>query len=163
MTLNGGCCEDGVFFGPWYLYGVGIVNPESEEAISYAIGYGDGGLLAGSQLYPGLLKLSGDPTTGELGGFEYITSNITYSTSGSDMQATALMDYITNDSQWGLWPNSFNGFIVLGGFSFEDRSRSGIIASLEPVVNELKKQALLGKPILGICNGAQILLSLIHI
>ena len=53
--------------------------------------------------------------------------------------------------------NNYDGFIILGGFSFEDRSRSGIIASLEPVVNELKKQALLGKPILGICNGAQIL------
>ena len=45
--------------------------------------------------------------------------------------------------------NDFDGFIILGGFSFEDRSRSGIIASLEPVVNELKKQALLGKPVLG--------------
>jgi len=53
--------------------------------------------------------------------------------------------------------DSCDGFIILGGFSFEDRSRSGIIASLEPVVNELKKHALLGKPILGICNGAQIL------
>ncbi|NDG47400.1 MAG: phosphoribosylformylglycinamidine synthase I, partial [Flavobacteriia bacterium] len=53
--------------------------------------------------------------------------------------------------------NNFDGFIILGGFSFEDRSRSGIIASLEPVVNELKKQAVLGKPVLGICNGAQIL------
>jgi len=52
---------------------------------------------------------------------------------------------------------NYDGFIILGGFSFEDRSRSGIIASLEPVVNELKKQALLGKPVLGICNGAQIL------
>ena len=51
----------------------------------------------------------------------------------------------------------YDGFIILGGFSFEDRSRSGIIASLEPVVNELKNQALLGKPVLGICNGAQIL------
>jgi hypothetical protein len=24
------------------------------------------------------------------------------------------MSYITNDSDWGAWPNSFNGFIVLG-------------------------------------------------
>ncbi len=52
---------------------------------------------------------------------------------------------------------NYDGYIILGGFSFEDRSRSGIIASLEPVVQELKKHALLGKPILGICNGAQIL------
>ena len=49
------------------------------------------------------------------------------------------------------------GYIILGGFSFEDRSRSGIIASLDPVVNKIKEQALLGKPVLGICNGAQIL------
>ena len=60
-----------------------------------------------------------------------------------------------NDSTETL--NDYDGFIILGGFSFEDRSRSGIIASLEPVVNELKNQALLGKPVLGICNGAQIL------
>ena len=52
--------------------------------------------------------------------------------------------------------NNYDGFIILGGFSFEDRSRSGIIASLEPVVNELKKQALFGKPILGICLGMQV-------
>ena len=26
--------------------------------------------------------------------------------------------------------NNYDGFIILGGFSFEDRSRSGIIASL---------------------------------
>jgi phosphoribosylformylglycinamidine synthase len=49
------------------------------------------------------------------------------------------------------------GYIILGGFSFEDRSRSGIIASLDPVVNKIKEQAFLGKPVLGICNGAQIL------
>lgn len=60
-----------------------------------------------------------------------------------------------NDSSSLL--NDYLGYIILGGFSFEDRSRSGIIASLEPVVEKLKAQALLGKPVLGICNGAQIL------
>ena len=49
------------------------------------------------------------------------------------------------------------GFILVGVFSYEDRSRSGIIASLDPIMNTLKKQALKGKPVLGICNGAQIL------
>ena len=51
----------------------------------------------------------------------------------------------------------YSGFILVGGFSYEDRSRSGIIASLDPIMNTLKKQALKGKPVLGICNGAQIL------
>ena len=111
LTLNGGCCDEGGLFGPWYLYGVGIVNPEAEEEVAYAIGYGDGGF---GQLTPGLLKITGDLSTGEIGGFDYLTTNISYSTSGNDMQATALMNYITNDSQWGTWPNSFNGFIVLG-------------------------------------------------
>jgi len=50
-----------------------------------------------------------------------------------------------------------DGYIIVGGFSYEDRSRSGIIASLDPVMNTLKKQALVGKPVLGVCNGAQIL------
>jgi hypothetical protein len=111
LTLNGNCCEEGGTFGPWYLYGVGIVNPEAEEAVAYAIGYGDGGF---GQLVPGLYKLTGDLATGEIGDYDLLTSNISYSTSGNDMQATALMSAITNDSQWGTWPNSYNGFIVLG-------------------------------------------------
>ncbi len=111
LTLNGNCCDEGGLFGPWYLYGVGIVNPEAEEAVAYAIGYGNGGF---GQLTPGLLKITGDLSTGEIGGFDYISTNITYSTNGNDMEATSLMNYITNDSQWGVWPNSFNGFIVLG-------------------------------------------------
>ncbi len=111
LTLNGGCCDEGGLFGPWYIYGVGIMNPEAEAAVAYAIGYGDGGF---GQLTPGLLKLTGDITNGELDGFDYITTNISYTTSGNDMQATALMSYLTNDPDWGTWPNSFNGFIVLG-------------------------------------------------
>ena len=51
----------------------------------------------------------------------------------------------------------YSGYILVGGFSYEDRSRSGIIASLDPIMSTLKKQALKGKPVLGICNGAQIL------
>ena len=49
------------------------------------------------------------------------------------------------------------GFILIGGFSYEDRSRAGVIAALDPVMQEIKTQSALGKPILGICNGAQIL------
>ncbi len=49
------------------------------------------------------------------------------------------------------------GYIIVGGFSYEDRSRAGIIAALDPILIELKRQSEAGKPILGICNGAQIL------
>ena len=50
-----------------------------------------------------------------------------------------------------------HGYIISGGFSFEDRSRAGVIASLEPIMNILKTESEKGKPMLGICNGAQIL------
>jgi phosphoribosylformylglycinamidine synthase I len=54
--------------------------------------------------------------------------------------------------------NHCDGFVIVGGFSYEDRSRAGIIAARDPVMDVLKTQSNLGKPILGICNGAQILL-----
>lgn len=51
----------------------------------------------------------------------------------------------------------FAGYILVGGFSYEDRSRAGIIAALHPLMAVLKQQTEQGKPLLGICNGAQIL------
>ena len=62
---------------------------------------------------------------------------------------------------WNQATNNFSsldGYIIVGGFSYEDRSRSGVIASLDPIIERIKEQANLGKPILGICNGAQILI-----
>lgn len=51
-----------------------------------------------------------------------------------------------------------DGYIIAGGFSYEDRSRSGIIAALDPIMPCIKREIEKGKPIIGICNGAQILL-----
>lgn len=51
----------------------------------------------------------------------------------------------------------YAGFIIVGGFSYEDRGRAGVIAALDPLMQTIKQQSELGKPVLGICNGAQIL------
>tara|TARA_B100000315_G_scaffold260939_1_gene328077 strand:+ start:10611 stop:11867 length:1257 start_codon:yes stop_codon:yes gene_type:complete len=51
-----------------------------------------------------------------------------------------------------------DGYFIVGGFSYEDRSRAGIIASLDPVIKVLRQESEKGKPVLGICNGAQILI-----
>lgn len=53
--------------------------------------------------------------------------------------------------------SDFNGYIIVGGFSYEDRSRAGIIAALDPIMKKIKIEARRGKPVLGICNGAQVL------
>ncbi|OPY53134.1 MAG: phosphoribosylformylglycinamidine synthase I [Methanosaeta sp. PtaU1.Bin112] len=53
--------------------------------------------------------------------------------------------------------SDFDGFVIPGGFSYQDRIRAGVIASKEPVMSALKEEADKGKPILGICNGFQIL------
>ena len=62
---------------------------------------------------------------------------------------------------WNTTPSllsEFSGYIIVGGFSYEDRSRAGIIAALDPIINQIKIEASNGKPVLGICNGAQILI-----
>ena len=51
----------------------------------------------------------------------------------------------------------FAGYVVPGGFSYQDRVRAGAIASQSPLVEALVREVEGGKPVLGICNGAQIL------
>jgi phosphoribosylformylglycinamidine synthase len=51
----------------------------------------------------------------------------------------------------------FAGFVIPGGFSYQDRVRAGGIASKSPLMEALAREVEGGKPILGICNGAQIL------
>jgi phosphoribosylformylglycinamidine synthase I len=53
--------------------------------------------------------------------------------------------------------SSFDGYFIPGGFSYQDRVRAGAIASKEPVLDALREEAAAGKPIIGICNGFQIL------
>ena len=47
--------------------------------------------------------------------------------------------------------------IVPGGFSYGDYLRAGAIASLAPIMTEVVAAAGAGLPVLGICNGFQIL------
>ena len=51
----------------------------------------------------------------------------------------------------------FDGVILAGGFSYEDRGRSGLIASKDSLMKEVWKLAKRGGVVFGICNGAQIL------
>jgi len=65
------------------------------------------------------------------------------------------VEFLWNEAPEKL--SKFDGFVIVGGFSYEDRSRSGIIASLDPIMKQVRIEADFGKPVLGLCNGAQIL------
>jgi phosphoribosylformylglycinamidine synthase len=51
----------------------------------------------------------------------------------------------------------FDCIIIPGGFSYGDYLRTGAIASLSPIMDSVEKFASRGGPVLGTCNGFQIL------
>lgn len=53
---------------------------------------------------------------------------------------------------------NYDAILLPGGFSYGDYLRCGAIASTSAMVKELRVQAEKGTPILGVCNGFQILL-----
>lgn len=54
-------------------------------------------------------------------------------------------------------PADYSAFIVPGGFSYGDYLRCGALAAKAPATKSLTEAANKGFPILGICNGFQIL------
>jgi len=54
-------------------------------------------------------------------------------------------------------PKDVDAIVLPGGFSYGDRLRAGVIAAHSPVIIDIKKMAEKGMPVLGVCNGFQIL------
>lgn len=72
-----------------------------------------------------------------------------------------LKDVFKLDAQY-FWhekrlPKNLDAIVLPGGFSYGDRLRAGVIAANSPVITDVKKMAESGTPILGVCNGFQIL------
>ena len=72
-----------------------------------------------------------------------------------------LRDTFDLDTQY-IWhtkqvPSNMDAVILPGGFSYGDRLRAGAIAAHSPVMSDVKKMAADGMPVLGVCNGFQIL------
>src|SRR5262249_29684694 len=51
----------------------------------------------------------------------------------------------------------FDAYLLPGGWSYQDRVRAGALAAKDPLVEVLAAEADQGKPVIGICNGAQVL------
>lgn len=52
----------------------------------------------------------------------------------------------------------YDAFVLPGGFAYEDRIRAGAVAAHDPMMDYVIEAAQKGKLILGVCNGAQVLL-----
>jgi phosphoribosylformylglycinamidine synthase subunit PurQ / glutaminase len=53
--------------------------------------------------------------------------------------------------------SDFDGTVLPGGFAHGDYLRTGAIARFSPVMTEVNRMAAVGQPVLGICNGFQVL------
>ncbi|MCL2225311.1 MAG: phosphoribosylformylglycinamidine synthase subunit PurQ [Defluviitaleaceae bacterium] len=53
--------------------------------------------------------------------------------------------------------DGFDGVLLPGGFSYGDYLRCGAMSALSNIIPAVKQAAADGKPILGVCNGFQIL------
>lgn len=72
------------------------------------------------------------------------------------------VESVKQTPQW-LWHTDrfnwkdFGALIIPGGFSFGDYLRTGALAAMSPVMGSVHEAAEKGVPVLGICNGFQIL------
>ena len=82
--------------------------------------------------------------------------------SNCDQDALHVVQNVLGHSGRLLWhkENSLAGFdavIIPGGFSYGDYLRTGAIARFSPIMQAVQTFAAQGGPVLGICNGFQIL------
>jgi len=88
---------------------------------------------------------------------------IVFPGSNCDHDAYHAMKHVMNAETTFLWHKEnevqdCDLLLVPGGFSYGDYLRSGAIARFSPIMNAVKRFAVEGGPVLGICNGFQILL-----
>ena len=82
--------------------------------------------------------------------------------SNCDLDAIHVLNDVMKIDAELIWHNNFkeshfDGCIVPGGFSFGDYLRAGIIAAHSPAIDEARIMLKDGRPVIGICNGFQIL------
>ena len=88
---------------------------------------------------------------------------IVFPGSNCDHDAYHALAHIMNAKTKFLWHkdtdlSDIDFLLVPGGFSYGDYLRSGAIARFSPIMQSVIDFANKGKPVLGICNGFQILL-----
>ena len=89
-------------------------------------------------------------------------SIIVFPASNCDRDAAVALEQATGQKTAMVWHGEASlpdtDFIVLpGGFSYGDYLRSGAMAAKSPIMRDVAAKAKAGTPVIGICNGFQIL------
>src|SRR5213594_1221412 len=87
---------------------------------------------------------------------------VQYPGSNCDLDALEILKVtlkVPTDLVWHkhLQRDDYDGYVLPGGFSYGDYLRAGAIAATSPSLKIIREAADKEKPILGICNGFQIL------
>jgi len=87
---------------------------------------------------------------------------IQFPAANCDLDAIHVLNNVINVKADLVWHNhfkesKFDGVILPGGFAFGDYLRAGIIAAHSPAIDEARIMLKDGRPVIGICNGFQIL------
>jgi phosphoribosylformylglycinamidine synthase len=80
----------------------------------------------------------------------------------SDRDCEFALSFLKNVKSFFIWhkdsiPKNMDAIVLPGGFSHGDHLRAGAIAQFSPVMKDVSKFNREGRPIIGICNGFQIL------
>ncbi len=73
------------------------------------------------------------------------------------LDAAGLCGRVVRWNETGCAIKNSAAVILPGGFSYQDRIRAGVIAAKDRIMDDVLDAAARGVPILGICNGAQVL------
>src|SRR5213594_452804 len=87
---------------------------------------------------------------------------IQYPGSNCDLDALEVLQKVEKTDAELVWHKDlgrdyYDAYVLPGGFSYGDYLRAGAIAATSPSLRIVKDAAEGGKPVLGICNGFQIL------
>ncbi|TCQ06250.1 MULTISPECIES: phosphoribosylformylglycinamidine synthase subunit PurQ [Sphingomonas] len=91
------------------------------------------------------------------------TAVIVFPGSNCDRDIAVALEAVTGVKPLMVWhgdadlPSDVGLIAVPGGFSYGDYLRSGAIAARSPIMQAVVEQAGKGLPVLGICNGFQVL------
>lgn len=88
---------------------------------------------------------------------------ITFPGSNCDRDMTVALERVSGATPLRIWhgdaelPGGLDFIALPGGFSYGDYLRSGAMAANSPIMREVIRAADRGVPVLGVCNGFQVL------